>query len=447
MDEIFHHIEAFDCLPFNSEIATAEVLQEFIESQSDNIFWLSADYRTDDESKLAEYNYRNKCWNAGRFVGEAIFKYRDADFKITIKPRFGEKVLFRMLEEIFNIRITTSASQHTKNLDWQHYIKRIIAFIWLQKLANANLHGLPKVHINREHKGRTIRGRLNVRKSIKSFHQTNEIISVHREKQIDLTIAQIIYQAYHIVRTDFEIGKINIPESAQQAINKVKDSVQSKEHVSDSDYKNIRYKKVYIRWKPLVDLSWDIIKRKQLSLKQDKAKNGFGFFIDMAELWEQYLRSILKKQLFPLGWLYKNDKEIAYKGYFYQRTLIPDLVFQKENYVAVWDAKYKRMLGRHIDVDRSDFFQIHTYILNYLNHKKVKAGGLLYPISTSPNFESYKSPFLINEEGIKLNFHIDGIELTEASEAVYPQKQEAEFLRRILTSIEIKKTGSILSNN
>ncbi len=141
MAETLKHITAFDCLPFDNETATADVLQEFIQSQSKNVFWFSANYNADDDSKLAEYDYRNNNWTAGRFVGEAIFNHNQTDYKITIKPRFGEKLLFRMLEEIFNIRITTSASQTSKSVDWQHYIKRIIAFIWLQKLANANLHG------------------------------------------------------------------------------------------------------------------------------------------------------------------------------------------------------------------------------------------------------------------------------------------------------------------
>lgn len=435
MAEPLKHITAFDCLPFDTEAATADVLQEFMQSQSKNVFWFSAGYNADDENKLAEYDYRSNQWTAGRFVGEAIFKHGQSDYKITIKPRFGEKVLFRMLEEIFNIRITTSASQTSKSVDWQHYIKRIIAFIWLQKLANANLHGVPKTQVKREHKGATIRGRLDVRRSIKPFHQSNEVISTYREKQVDSHIAQIIFQAYQILKSDFEIGKINIPDSAKDAINQVHTVVQNKVLLSESDYRNIKYKDIYLSWKPVVDLSWDIIKRKQLSLKQDKAKQGFGFFIDMAEVWEQYLRATLKKHLLPHGWRSKNEKQIAYKGYFFQRELIPDLVFQKENEIAVWDAKYKRMKGRYYDVDRSDFFQIHTYIQYQLNHKTVKAGGLLYPISCSPNFDEYKSPRLINEEGVKLNFSIDGIELSEAEENEKHIQAEAAFINRIIKSI------------
>ena len=438
MDETYTHIEAYDCLPFENGTATAEVLQEFMKSQSESVFRFSSDYQADEDSKLAEYDYRDYCWRAGRFVGEAIFNHNKVDYKITIKPRFGEKMLFRMLEEIFNIRITKSASQQSKSLDWQHYIKRIIAFIWLHKLANANLHGVLKTQIKREHRGQTIRGRIDVRKSIMPLYKSSEVVSSFRDKQIDINVAQIIFQAHQILKADFHIGKINIPDSAQEAINQVHSVIQNSEYISESDYKNIRYKEIYLSWKPVVDLSWLIIKRKQLSLKQDKAKDGFGFFIDMAEVWEQYLRILLKKNLLRYGWKYNSEKQIAYEGYFFHRELIPDLVFQKENNLAVWDAKYKRMTGDNRDVDRSDFFQIHTYIQNFLTHqsnRKVKAGGLLYPISNNPNFDHYRSPNLINDEGVKVNFSIDGIEMIERNEVENPKIKEAEFINRILTSI------------
>jgi 5-methylcytosine-specific restriction enzyme subunit McrC len=433
--EMLKHITAFDCLHFDMEDAKADVIQEFIKLQSKNIFWFSADFKTNDESKLAEYDYRNNCWKAGRFVGEAIFNHNQTNYKITIKPRFGERMLFRMLEEIFNIRITTSASQTNKSNDWLHYIKRIIAFIWLQKLANANLHGVPKTQFKNDFRGQSIRGRLDVRKSIKPFHRSNEVVSTFREKNIDEHIAQVILQAYQILKSDFDVGKINIPDSAREAINQMHSVNIKKVQISESDYKNIKYKDIYLSWKPLVDFSWDIIKRNHFSLKQDKAKNGFGFFIDMAEVWEQYLRTILKKNLSPYGWRYRDDRQIAYKGYFFQRELIPDLVFQKNDEVAVWDAKYKLMRGNNFDLDRTDFFQIHTYIQYQLNHKVVKTGGLLYPISTSPNFNNYKSPNLINEEGVNMNFVIDGIVMQETIDQENPIQQEMEFINRIISHI------------
>ncbi len=435
MSESLIHIEAFDCLPFPADKVNANVLQEFIQSQSGNKFWFTHNGREDD-APLAEFDYKTYGWNAGRFVGEADFEFNQQKYRITIKPRFGEKMLFRMLEEIFNIRITSSASQSSNKDQWKHFIKRIIAFIWLQKLANANLHGVPKVQQKREYKGQTIRGKLDVRRTIKSYYTNYEIVSVYREKNIDETIAQIIFQAYQILKKDFEIGKVNIPDSAQEAINQVHSTVKNIKHITEHDYQDIHYKEIYLSWKPIVDLSWDVIKRKQLSLKQDNRKNGFGFFIDMAEVWEQYLRVILRKNLSPLGWHYSNENQIAYKEKFYRRELIPDFVFKKENEVTIWDAKYKRMNGNYGDVDRSDFFQIHTYIQHFLNHKKVKSGGLLYPISDKQvNFENYASSFLMNEEGAKLNFVIDGMELKEQEEIQNNRQFESEFVSRIIKYI------------
>ena len=105
MDNDYIHIEALDCLPFK-EGFSADILQEFIKSQCENVFYFTSDYLVDTESKLAEYDYRSNKWIAGRFVGESIFTFKDKQYKITIKPRFGEAFLFEMLEEIYNIRIT-----------------------------------------------------------------------------------------------------------------------------------------------------------------------------------------------------------------------------------------------------------------------------------------------------------------------------------------------------
>ena len=62
-----------DCLAFPKEI-NAEVIQELIATQSENIFHFSTDNKFQDDSKLAEYDYRNHQWNAGRFIGEAFFQ-------------------------------------------------------------------------------------------------------------------------------------------------------------------------------------------------------------------------------------------------------------------------------------------------------------------------------------------------------------------------------------
>jgi hypothetical protein len=56
------------------------------------------------------------------------------------------------------------------------------------------------------------------------------------------------------------------------------------------------------------------------------------------------------------------------------------------------------VLGRQIDVNRSDFFQIHTDNQNFLRHENVKSGGLICPISSSTDFANHSSPYLMRPQ-------------------------------------------------
>lgn len=437
MGEIIN-ITAYDCLAFDDKELSKAAMPVFMEKCENAIFWVNPVFASkQDDAHLAEYDYSIHQWRAGRFIGEASFSDGDKTYKITIKPRFGERALLKMLEQIFNVRITTSLTSSSES-DWQHFIKKIIAIIWVQHLANANLHGVPKNTVKKKHQGLQVRGRIDVRKSILPIKTSNEIISYAYEKALDEDMLSIVNEAYHILKFDFDFGKtgINLPDSAQNALNSIFDAKIKRKIISYNQYKNIRYKEIYKSWKPLIDLSWDIIQQKAENLKQNKRHESIGFFLDMAEIWEQYLRSLLKKNLQPLGWHLKNQNLVAYPKYFFQRNLIPDLIFEKENQVMIWDAKYKRMIADYRDVDRADFFQIHTYILTQVN-KKVTVGGLLYPLSIQENYsnEKFRSPYLLQDDGLKIKFAIDGIQLHKEIDDSQFNIRQTEFINRIKQDI------------
>lgn len=67
------------------------------------------------------------------------------------------------------------------------------------------------------------------------------------------------------------------------------------------------------------------------------------------------------------------------------------------------------MNGRKEDIERSDFFQIHTYIQYFKENNKVLLGGLLYPISISePNRTKFHTT-LFEQKDNDTKFIIDGI--------------------------------------
>ena len=64
----------------------------------------------------------------------------------------------------------------------------------------------------------------------------------------------------------------------------------------------------------------------------------------------------------------------------YMRKLEPDLVFENDGGLYVFDVKYKAF-DPQFGVKREDLFQLHTYIGQYGNGASIKGCGFVYPIS------------------------------------------------------------------
>lgn len=428
-------LTAKDCSPFSNQEGHADAIQFFLATQSqNNIFHFntSKDKRIDD-SPIATFNYQIGKWCAGRYIGEAHFNYKGQDYSINIVPRFGDTQLFHMLEEVFNIRFSDSNQKIKKQNDIQFIIKKTIAFLWLNMLSKANKHGLPRNNKKFIYKGSKIRGRLNVQASILPIHTENTVVSNYWEKTPYEPILKTLKQAYFILKQEYGLAQIKLSKASQNAIEQLKSFSAKQGVISDNEYNKIIYKDIYKSFKPVVDLSWDIVKKKNFGSDKSKENKGTSFFLDMAEIWELYLINIIKKELAPHGWHLRNDVIQTYKDKCFKRKLIPDIVFQKDNNVVVWDAKYKRMEYDYYDYDRADFFQIHTYINHYEKNYNVLAGGLLYPLTkayTDTVALKNSSESIFGENQDSTSFFVDGIELLQTDKDEI-KKQQALFLNRL----------------
>lgn len=429
-------LNAKDCSLINDQNGHSNAIQYFIsQSENLNIFRFENKVLT-EETEIAYFNTRDALWYAGRMVGEANFNFKDVQYKIKFEPRFGQIQFFRMLEEIFNIRLINSKSKFEKQIDTQFLIKQLIAFMWLNMLAKANKHGLPRKNINRVHKGTTIKGRLNVRKSIRPYYTEKMIVSNFREKQFDQTVVKILHKAYKILTIEYGLAKVKQPSAAKNAIDQIKASILSDSYISEYEYKSLKLKPIYSSFKSVIDLSWDIIKNSEFG-NRNSSEIGQSFFVDMAEIWEIYIRSIIKKKFMSSGWLIGSPKTQIYKNKDYSRSIIPDIVMQRGEDTLIFDAKYKRMNYQYYDYDRADFFQIHTYINYYQQSKNVLVGGLLYPFSLRFNeskINSNHSKTLFEENNGNTRFIVDGIDLSEVTEESIKQEED-KFLNRISSLI------------
>ena len=407
---------------------------QFVNAQvvSKNSFFHFSDKERDVE---LVFNYYNNQWWVNRFVGEISFTFQEEDYQIIIKPRFGELFLFELLEVIFNFKFAKSKQTLSKFDTTDDYIKRIIAKIWLSKLIQANKYGLPRINKKRVFSGAQIKGKLEVRDSILPYKNNIKLISSSYEKTINPDIALLLYETFKKLSKNYGLPKINkLPKNAIQIIHQL-ELARGKSLNRQSFYDTSKLPKIYQSFKEVLDLSISILANKTMN-NQASNKYGYAFFLDMAEIWELYLLKTFQEKFKLEGWEVKSETIQSYKGSFYSRKLIPDIVLNKGDKVAVFDAKYKLMKGHYLDVDRSDFFQIHTYKAYYNKKKQLVISGLLYPIISS-NIKKEPVNSILNDytKFLISGINIEDMESTEASLFKFNQSS-SELLSFIYSEIK-----------
>ena len=440
-------LEAKDCLPF--EVKGGKPTQFTIDMAMRQFcnYWYRADGYSDDDDYLARMhtaltfdNSENPTtqWWAGRYIGMARLRVPVNStvhhVNINIRPRFGENFLLAILEDLYNIKVGKHNAKDAQSSEWFSSLLYLLQKrIWVEKCSKANRYGLPRTNVKHGYQGATLRGALDVNKTIMPWLMHKEVCTNTFEKVLDEHICKIVYEAYRILSrsivspekknaegkmSDVGLG-FSMPPTVQETINSLNTQFKGTQFdFTENDYQRIRYKSIYQSWKPLVDFSWSIIRGRQLGYTASDSQTEC-VFVDMAEIWEAFLRKKLGEGLKGEGWRVLSVEECrhrVYKGLFYQRDIIPDIILQHGDDYIVFDAKYKRMRGiksnvKNSDIDRSDFFQIHTYIQFVQHHLgNVVLGGLLYPISRK-GYNDDGTPYEYSEsEIVDVNsYHADNL--------------------------------------
>jgi 5-methylcytosine-specific restriction endonuclease McrBC regulatory subunit McrC len=411
-------ITAQDCSPFGEQYPS---VMQFLLANPDlyRAFRLTAKETVEEELPIARYDYRQNKWCAGRMVGSTEFEHEGQQYRLTITPRFGNGFLIHLLEEIYNIRFLEAERESLQQgASIRPLLQKLIGILWLRLLGNANRYGIPRRKITRMHQGTSIRGQFDVRASFRTAVTSATLVSTYRERETNPVIASILGRALSILRANDNLPSIPNENTVRSGLADLARTQVQGEFLKARHYQSLRYGSTDLNWKPLVDLSWLIIKHNPFRNQHSPSGKSFVSFLDIAEIWEAYLCSILRRHFAPLGWSVKSEEVQTYPGKAFQRKLIPDIVLRHKDgkRVAIFDAKYKQMLFRHYDYDRADFFQIHTYVSYYqAQGLKVVASGLLYPLSspfTPDRQKSNYSPTLFGSRVGDIPFLVDGVVCT-----------------------------------
>jgi 5-methylcytosine-specific restriction endonuclease McrBC regulatory subunit McrC len=424
--------------PLNKKNLSLDILLKDFKSKSKNnnffSFFQDEDKNQDDLIISVQKDGENFTVKSGNYVGKLVWD----GVEVEINSRFSDVFLRRMLNfanDVFLDDVAVDAKL-SKQLDVSRFI---IYYIFVQKLERAFLLGLPKSYKTINHHETKLKGKIDINRFIKhDIPFLGKISSTDREQSEIQEIIDMLHKAVNIVKkSGFSIQNIiHIKRHLKEQKSSKYITAQTIDKAMSS---KALQNPIFYPYKQVLEYAKFIINADNLeeNAKQSGQKT-YGFLINVAELFEIYITKLLQRRFD--GWSISSPKIEVYKGMFYSRKIIPDIVMEKEGQVVVFDTKYKRMYmnGRTDksmgDVDRNDFFQINTYMAYYAadKDKKLIGGGLLYPVEKHESGKYFSDKWF---EDSKTWFLVSGVDLSKSQSIDAIKTAEGEFLEFLSNKI------------
>jgi 5-methylcytosine-specific restriction endonuclease McrBC regulatory subunit McrC len=390
------------------------------------------------------------------FVGK--FTYFGTVFNITY--RFGKSLLNRMITLVNDFDIQSLEYEaKSKNTKTEDSLSLFILYMnFILKLEKLSVIGIPKSYKKIEHHTNRLKGQVDINRFIKKdMPFQGKIASTSYEQVYVQEIIDVLYGALVIIDK-------SMPTLINDRIFGIKNLINHHANQRFVDERTLQtalshksiQNSLYGDYKNIIKIAGYIIRYS--NPEQYKANYNFsGLIFDVSLLWESYLYALLKSRCSDWEVIHEEETEV-YKTNFFIRNIKPDIVMEKDNKIMVFDAKSKRMefRGRNNygagDLDRSDFFQINTYMTYYDKQGyEVIAGGLLYPIEEEFDESKAHSNNWFGDS--KTKFIVDGIDLSyiekDFEEAKNKEDKDKKRIENILTAEDdfIKRIKDITSRH
>lgn len=337
-----------------------------------------------DTSKLIWYELRDTIKHAGagyyyfnnvkiytsHYVGFYAKKINNKSFAISIKPRFGVSIVNHLFSYALGLYLPKGESSQSEDKLQNLWF---IALMWRANLEKAITKGqIPKSYKRINKNQRFFRGRLKLNNQIK-YNITDEsrFYCTYTKFSFDTTINRAIRYTYRILSKDS--GLKNIVHGIAEHDQMLCDFGVSNDPITIQEIDSIRYNPMNIVYKPLMQVCKSLISYK--SYKNDAKSNltnDYAVFIDMAEVWENYIYKLLTKNLDSYDVISLNLMGGDYLFVDNKRPIRPDIIIKKDGKVlAVIDAKYKwyTKIGYNEQssgaVSISDLYQMSTYLYRF----------------------------------------------------------------------------------
>lgn len=348
-------------------------------------------------------------WWVGRYIGSVSFE----GITLTIEPRFEMEFVAQQLPLNKFAMVNIDGKQiHGDKLF--HYLQ---ALMWFNLFSRAAKHSLPVVKVKSHKASNVVRGRLDIRASIRNISSgSGSVVSISTKKELLNPLSICIALAFNKIQRWFPKQNLLhwLPSTLALRLQQVIDEV-SRHHVMPSiaELNKVRYTSLTSAYKPLVKLSLQILNNRGSDIHEDSASKANGLLLDVAELWEIYVLKVLKgayQESFDVMHGTKGTDDFLLNSTITGKSmgkLLPDFLVKAGDSVQfVADAKYKRLGDAPwLSPKRDDLYQMSAYMSRYQSQMTHGAHCLLiYPEWTDKKLSVVDDgPWLFNS-GESLSF-------------------------------------------
>ncbi|MFP4487429.1 MAG: 5-methylcytosine restriction system specificity protein McrC [Campylobacterales bacterium] len=238
------------------------------------------------------------------YIGFYSTVVNEKTVNIIIEPRFGDGIFNYLLSYAYGIYLPKGTSSSYSDKSGSLWL---IALMWKATLEKAMTKSqIPKEYQKQSKNLDTFKGQLNISKHIQhNLFDKSRFYCDYRKLTMDTAINQTIRHTYKLLEKKGYGDLLKDIAEYDQMLQSF--GVQSKT-VSPNDIKKIRYSKLNIYYKKVMELSSLIIKNQSKSSNHlSHSNDSFSYFLDIAELWENYLLKVLQKNL-PQYYIYSQMK-------------------------------------------------------------------------------------------------------------------------------------------
>jgi len=321
------------------------------------------------------------------FIGIYRTRINNEDVQINIRPRFGDAVFNYLLTFASNIYLPENAFSSLSNKELAQPLW-LMAILWKAAFDKAiTVSHIPHDYIRCEENLSALKGRLMFQQHIR-----HNLVFKHRlycqyfQYTPDIIINRTIRHCYKILERQF-LGNLLGDIAAWD--NRLASFGVSDSPVNAEELDNIVYTPMTESYKLLMEISRMLIDYENLSSEREQiGKEGFSFFIDISQIWENYIIHVLQKYM-GNQYIIESPNYEGEQDYLLEdnhRLIKPDILIRDKetNKVkAVLDAKYKfyKEIGKTSKdchaISREDLYQMTSYLWHYYHKYKAENGKLI----------------------------------------------------------------------